>query len=139
METRKEDELLEQATAAEVAEKPQEAEAPPSAEERMRADIALLKELFPALTAKDIPDEVWEKVQAGESLAASYALYFIQSIKEKERIEKRNDENSKKAVPRVKSDQLSEPYYSPETVKGMSPAQVRKNYDAILKSMDSWN
>ena len=113
--------------------------APASADKRMREDIALLKELFPALKADDIPDEVWEKVQNGETLAASYALYFLQSVKEKERIEKLNDENSKKAVPRVKSDQASEPYFSPETVKSMSPGAVRKHYAAILKSMDSWN
>ena len=48
----------------------------PSAKEKMKADIALLKELFPALSAEEIPDEVWESVKNGESLAASYALYF---------------------------------------------------------------
>lgn len=108
-------------------------------EERMKEDIQTLRALFPALSSEEIPDEVWQKVSEGESLAASYALYFLKQLKEKERIEAHNRENEKKALPRIKSDKPSEEYYSPETVRQMTPAEVRRHYAAILKSMDSWN
>ena len=111
----------------------------PTEEERMAEEIRTLRSLFPNLTPDDIPEEVWAHVAEGESLAASYALYFLKDLKEKERIEQKNRENEQKALPRIKSDAPSEEYYSPETVKKMSPAEVRRNYAAILKSMDSWN
>ena len=63
----------------------------------------------------------------------------MKTVKEQERIEKLNAENEKKASPRVKGDKAEEDYYSFETVKHMTPDQVRKHYAAILKSMDSWN
>lgn len=115
------------------------ANSPLSDEDRMKEDIRTLRTLFPALTPEEIPEEVWQKVSEGESLAAAYALHFLKQLKEKERIEKHNLENEKKALPRLKSDRASEEYYSPETVRAMSPAEVRRHYAAILKSMDSWN
>ncbi len=118
---------------------PEEETAISDPKEKMKADIALLKDLFPALTAEEIPDEVWEDVKNGQSLAASYALYFLKTVKEQERIEKLNAENEKKASPRVNNDPAEENYYSYETVKNMSPAEVRKHYAEILDSMDSWN
>ncbi|MEA4833345.1 MAG: hypothetical protein VB118_12120 [Oscillospiraceae bacterium] len=108
------------------------------AEERIRSDIVKLRELFPSLKNEDIPDEVWERVKNGESLAASYALYFIENIKSREKIRELNEKNNKNAPPRFISDGGEENYFSPETVKQMSPAAIRKNYDTILKSMDSW-
>jgi len=30
-------------------------------------------------------------------------------------------------------------YFSPDAVKSMSPAEIRKNYDKILTSMEKWN
>ncbi len=110
-----------------------------SEEERMTDDIKQLRALFPDLTPEDIPEEVWQSVSAGESLAASYALFYVKQLKEEERIEKVNRENEKKALGRIKQDKGQEEYFSPETVQKMSPAEVRKHYAAILKSMDSWN
>ena len=108
-------------------------------EKKMREDVAILRKLFPALKPEEIPDEVWDKVREGEGLAASYALYFLIGLKEKERIEEQNRKNEEKAPPRIKSGKTPEEYYTPETVKHMTPAEVRRHYAAILKSMDSWN
>lgn len=108
-------------------------------EERMTEEIRTLRSLFPNLTPEEIPEEVWGKVAEGESLAASYALHFLKELKEKERVEAKNRENEQKALPRIKAGSEREEYYTPETVKKMSPAEVRRNYAAILKSMDSWN
>ncbi|MBP3686040.1 MAG: hypothetical protein J6J21_03315 [Clostridia bacterium] len=110
-----------------------------SEEERIVADIETLRALFPELTPEQIPEEVWKKVSEGESLAASYALFYLKEQKEKERIEIHNRENEEKALGKIRQDKDSEEYYSPETVRKMSQKEVRKNYDAILRSMDRWN
>ena len=110
-----------------------------SEEERIVADIETLRALFPELTPEHIPEEVWKKVSEGESLAASYALFYLKEQKEKERIETHNRENEEKALGKIRQDKASEEYYSPETVRKMSQKEVRKNYDAILRSMDRWN
>ncbi|MBQ4037848.1 MAG: hypothetical protein IJC84_06980 [Clostridia bacterium] len=104
----------------------------------MEEDVALFHELFPALSAEDIPEEVWREVEAGESLAKSYALYAVKEYREQERVRAVNEENAKKAPPAVRHDGGDGDYFSPEAVKGMSPAQVKKHYQAILTSMDSW-
>lgn len=110
-----------------------------SEEERMTEDIRLLRALFDDLTPEDIPEEVWQKVASGESLAGSYALYVLAKQKEEDRIKALNLENEKKALGRIKNDKPGEEYFSPEAVRKMSPSEVRKHYATILKSMDSWN
>lgn len=32
-----------------------------------------------------------------------------------------------------------QPYFTPEQVRRMTPEEVRKNYTAIMKSMEKWN
>ncbi len=110
-----------------------------SDEEKMEEDIALFHELFPELTGKEIPDEVWARVEAGESLAAAFCLYTVKKMKEDEKIRKVNESNEKKAPPRVRQDESSSEYFSPEAVKAMSRSEIKKHYDAILRSMESWN
>lgn len=40
-------------------------------------------------------------------------------------------------APKVKAEPKR--YYKPEEVKNMSREEIRKNYDAILASMEKWN
>ena len=108
-------------------------------EEKMEADITLFHELFPDVKGDQIPAEVWESVEGGESLAAAYALYTIRQMRQEERIRKVNEENEKKAPPRIRHDGGQGEYFSPEAVKAMSRSEVRKHYDAILRSMESCN
>ncbi len=117
----------------------EDAAEPISDEDKIRADIQTLRELFPALKSEDIPEEVWQQVQNGESLSCAYALHFLKDLKEQERIQKHNEETQKKAPPRVRQNAEAENYFSAEAVRAMSPEEVRKHYAAILKSMDSWN
>ena len=91
------------------------------------------------VTAKQIPDEVWERVEEGESLAAAFSLYTIQKMREQEAIEKVNAENESKSAPRIRHDGEDTAYFSPEAVKAMSRSEIKKNYDAILASMDKWS
>ena len=107
--------------------------------EKMQQDIALFHSLFPEVKGEEIPAEVWERVEKGESLAASYALYILQKEKEEERIRKVNEENEKKAPPRIHRDGTEPEYFSPEAVKSMSRSEIKKHYDKILTSMEKWN
>ncbi len=108
-------------------------------QEKMEQDIALFHELFPDVKAEDIPQEVWDQVEGGESLAAAYALYSIKMLRQEEKIRKVNEKNEKSAPPRIRHDGTEAEYFSPEAVKAMSRSEIKKHYDAILRSMEKWN
>lgn len=105
----------------------------------MEEDIALFRSLFPEVKGEEIPQEVWDRVEAGESLAASYALYAVQKYREEERVSRINEENGKKAPPPIEGGGTQGDYFSPEAVKNMSRSEIRKHYDKILSSMEKWN
>lgn len=139
--TEEKDLLEERATAKsndEAEEKAEPTEENADETEMMKEDIALFHRLFPEVKAKDIPEEVWERVEAGESLAASFALSFVLKMKEEEHIKTVNAANEKKAPPRIRHDGAEYDYFSPEAVKSMSRSEIKKNYDAILASMEKW-
>ena len=127
----------------EIAAKPGEAEGDGAAQsdprQEMQEDIALFHSLFPGVAAQDIPQEVWDEVEKGKGLAASFALYTVKKEREEERIRKVNEENDKKAPPKVEAFGGDEDYFSPEAVKSMTRSEIRKNYDKILSSMEKWN
>ena len=68
-----------------------------SPQQLMEEDIDLFRTLFPEVKGEDIPQEVWDRVEQGESLAASYALFAVKKYREEERIGRINEENQKKA------------------------------------------
>lgn len=107
--------------------------------EKLAEDVAVFHELFPEVKAEAIPAEVWKQVEAGESLTAAYAVHFVKAMREQARIEEKNAENEKAAPPPVRHDGKEESYFSPEAVRKMSRAEVRKHYQEILRSMDHWN
>lgn len=115
------------------------AEKVPDDAEKLARDVAAFHSLFPDVKAEEIPGEVWERVEGGESLTAAYAVHFVREKREEERIAKLNAENEKAAPPPVRHDGKEESYFSPEAVKAMSRDEVRKNYREILRSMDHWN
>ena len=104
----------------------------------VKEDIKRLREVFPDIKQEDIPDEVWQSVEKGESLSGAYALHFVKQLKAKADIERINELNGKKAPPKIKHDGGDETFFSPEEVRSMTEAQVRKHYNAILASMDKW-
>jgi hypothetical protein len=106
---------------------------------KMKEDISLFHSLWPDVDADEIPQEVWARVEKGESLSASFALYMLMQEKEAEHIQKINEENEKKAPPKIKSDGTESDYFSPEAVKNMSRSEIKKNYNKILSSMEQWN
>ena len=108
------------------------------AEQKLKKDIAELLELFPKLKADAVPEEVWERVSEGDSLCAAYCLWVVKRAKEQTRIRSVNDKAAKAAPPQLSDKGESKEYFTRETVKNMSPEQVRKHLGAILNSMDRW-
>ena len=108
------------------------------AEQKLKKDIAELLELFPKLKADAIPEEVWERVSEGDSLCAAYCLWMVKRAKEQSRIRSVNDKAAKAAPPQRSDKGEGKEYFTRESVKNMSPEQVRKHLGAILNSMDSW-
>ena len=106
--------------------------------ERMNSELAEFRECFPNSTLEEIPDEIWEKVKRGASLPAEYSLYVIKAENERRRISSVNERNRKMSAGAIGFAE-GEKYFSPEEVKKMSPAQVKKHYDDIIESMRHWN
>lgn len=95
-------------------------------------------EAFPEAEIKSLPDEVWESVKSGNSLAASYALYLHKTERRKARISEQNDRNAYFSAGHLGKSAESE-YFSPDEVKRMSQSEVRANYSKIMESMKKWN
>jgi len=109
-----------------------------SCEKSPEEDVALFHSLFPQVKGEDIPEEVWEAVENGESLSAAWALYTICREREQEQIEKKNRENEEKAPPQLRAEGEEEDYFSPDAVRSMNRKEIQKNYRAILNSMEKW-
>lgn len=112
-------------------------ELPPSSPDKLKEDINELLELFPKLKAEAVPEEVWDRVREGDSLCAAYCLWVVKKAKEQLHIRDVNEKRSQAAPPPV-ADKGEEEFFTRETVKNMSPQQVRKHFNAILNSMDRW-
>ena len=46
-----------------------------AANARMKEELEEFYEYFPSVDPKSVPDEVWERVKCGASLAATYSLF----------------------------------------------------------------
>lgn len=108
------------------------------AHSRMNVELAEFSEYFPETELTSIPDEIWEKVKSGASLAATYALFIRKSEREQKKIGDFNEKNRRMSAGSLMMGE-SEKYYSPAEVKKMTPAQVKSNYDDIIASMKHWN
>lgn len=108
-----------------------------SLKENLEKELELLLSIFPELKADEIPDEVFEGCDNGKGLAAQYALWYVRAQKEKEETEKTNEKNAISAPPEVTAAD-EEVFFTPEAVKAMSDKDIRRNYKAIMKSMEKW-
>lgn len=108
------------------------------AHSRMNTELAEFSEYFPETDIRSIPDEVWEKVKNGSSLAATYALYSRKIERAKKKIGDFNEKNRRMSAGSLMSGE-GEKYYSPSEVRKMTPSQVKSNYDDIIASMKHWN
>lgn len=107
-------------------------------EAAMSEDIKRFRELFPEISADDIPESVWEEVENGVSLAHAYALYTLteESLKRvADGVNRRNGGIGAKA----ESAGSTEPAFTKEQVERMSAKDVKNNYKSILKAMKNWS
>ena len=93
--------------------------------------------LFPEQRIENLPDEVWNEAKRGASLAAAYALYEKRREAKERLASQINAKNA--ALSAGKAGEAANEYFSYEQVKGMSQAEVRKNYSKIRESMKKWN
>ena len=126
---------------ARIASLTKELEAYKSAEAE-RAHIAKqldeFSELFPEISVRSIPDEVWDSVKEGNSLAAAYSVYERRITEAARRIELINAQNAKQAAGAAGKNVTPE-FFSADDVRKMSPSEVRVNYAKIRRSMEKWN
>ena len=104
---------------------------------RILSELGDFTALFPEIPVEEIPDEVWECVKKGASLAASYALYEKRMAAEALRIARINAKNASKSPGAAGTDTAGE-YFSPDDVRRMSRSEVHANYSKIKESMKKW-
>lgn len=100
-------------------------------------EIKKFREIFPDVSAEDIPDSVWEEVANGASLPHAYALYKVSEDSLNRYAEDINDRNSRRGA-KAASDGATEPVFTKELVEKMSGKDVKSNYKGILKAMKNW-
>lgn len=115
-----------------------EKEALDEANARMKEELEEFYEYFPSVDLKSVPDEVWERVKRGASLAATYSLLERKREREAQRSVSHNEKMRRMSAGSIEAAD-ADGYYSPDEVRRMTPAQVRKNYDDIVESMRHWN
>lgn len=106
--------------------------------EQMLAEINEFTELFPEERIDSLPEEVWEQVKKGSSLAASFALYEKKRIASEERARGINQRNATLSAGIAGVNTPCE-YFTQEQVRAMSRAEVKQNYSKIRESMKKWN
>ena len=107
-------------------------------QEAITKQINEFSELFPTISLGSIPDEVWENVRQGNSLAAAYSVYERRIYEAKRRIDEINVQNAKSSAGAVGKDANQE-FFSADDVRKMSPSEVRANYAKIRRSMEKWH
>lgn len=98
-----------------------------------RDELKDLLTLYPDLRLSEIPEEV---IKSPLPVAAAYALYRRKIEREREIAEVENRKNRERAAGGIRPS--GEIYYSPSEVRRMTQKEVRSNYDAILRSMQTW-
>lgn len=107
------------------------------AQDAITKDVDEFRKLFPDVTPEDIPEEVWEKVAAGQPLAAAYAIYVCGAESKDRKAVQVNAENERRSAPAGK-DADAEQTFTPEQVESMSDESVKKNFKNIIRSIKNW-
>lgn len=94
-------------------------------------------ELFPNTPIGSLPDEIWQDVKSGASLAAAYALAEKKQAAALKRASDSNASNRSRSAGAVHNAQNHE--YSPAEVRAMTSKEVRANLPKIMRSMQKWH
>lgn len=93
-------------------------------------------ELYPDADLASLPDTFNAAIERGIPPAAAYALEMRRREVRRSKIEEADRLARQMSSGRVNSAEDS--LYSPDEVRAMPPAEVRKNIDKIRRSMKSW-
>ncbi len=104
---------------------------------RAEREYAEFCDLFPSVSVGALPDEVWQDVKNGTSLAAAFALAEKKRLVALERANNSNASNRARSAGAVHNAQSNE--FSPAEVRAMSSAEVRANLSKIMRSMQKWH
>lgn len=106
-------------------------------EERITREYAEFFELYPKTSISSLPQEVWQEVEKGTSLAAAYALAERKRSIAVGRAAESNTNNRARSAGAVNNAENIE--FSPTEVRAMSSAEVRANLPKIMRSMQKWH
>ena len=106
--------------------------------ERSEGEALLFKELFPDTDKESIPDAVRaEASEKGIPLIAAYAIYERRRQLAAAAAEAHNKNNAgRSSGPLGKADNFGEAL-SIEQIRAMTPAQVRRHYKQIMKTLSN--
>ena len=104
---------------------------------RILNELSEFDRLFPEISVKSVPEDVWRNVELGIPLCAAYALYEKEESVKRNRAAEINERNSALSYGRAGKNTVGE-YFSPDEVKSMSQKQVHENYSKIKESMKYW-
>lgn len=107
-------------------------------QEAITEQLNEFSELFPEIAVKSVPEEVWESVKRGNSLAASYAVYEKRVTEAAKRIERINAKNASSSAGAIDK-HTSQEFFTPDDVRKMSPSEVHANFAKIKRSLGKWN
>lgn len=106
-------------------------------EERITREYAEFLELYPETPISSLPQEIWQEVEKGTSLAAAYALAERKRSISVGRATESNTSNRARSAGAVRNAESIE--FSPSEVRAMSSTEVRANLPKIMRSMQKWH
>ena len=105
--------------------------------EHIDEQFAEFSALYPNTSIQSIPQEVWQSVKEGNSLAAAFALAQRRHALSLQKATDSNTNNRARSAGAVKNAESVE--FSPSEVRAMSSEEVRANLSKIMRSMQKWH
>ena len=93
-------------------------------------------ELYPDADISSLPDSFNADIERGIPPAAAYALEMRRREVRRTKIEAADKRAREMSSGKIRS--TDDALYSPDEVRAMPPAEVRKNMEKIRRSMKSW-
>lgn len=104
--------------------------------EKIDSEYEEFRALYPETLISNIPDSVWKDVENGVPIAAAYALAERRRILNEQKAAESNLVNKRRSAGAIEGSEVD--FFSPSEVRAMSQAEVRENYQKIMRSMQKW-
>lgn len=104
---------------------------------RLGKECAEFQDLYPDVPLSAIPDDAWDAVRSGVPLSAAFALSERKRARLEETARQSNLRNRSRSTGEIT--QSTPDYFSYDEVRRMSRAEIRENYNNILRSMQKWH